>query len=130
MRRFSRVGGECLCYAEISAGHAVVPGKGVFVPTGPQKTEKKGAGRQQVADAPPQHLPRLRRVTIEAGDLQSSRHHAGSCAAENGEQREILQVNDGEGGGINGGAELADGELAAERAEQHKKATIGKQQTN
>ena len=90
-----------------------MPGEGVFVPPGPEESEEKGASGNNVAGTAKKHLPGRRRVTGKTGYLETTEHHAGRRAAEDREQREILQIDDGEGYAVYRGAELAKSELPA-----------------
>jgi hypothetical protein len=66
--------------------------------------------------------------TGEIDDAQPAQHHAGSGAAEDGKQREILQVDDGKRGGVNGSAQFAESEVSAKRAEESQKSATGEEQ--
>src|ERR1700720_3909343 len=77
--------GERWSGAKIGVRQAIVPGQGIFIPQGPQKTHKKSASRKHVTHTAPQHLARRRSFAGKAGDVQAAKHHAGSCAAENRE---------------------------------------------
>ena len=122
-----RVGGG-VRGAEIGARDAVMPGEFVFVPLDPQETEKERAGRKHVAGSAEQELARGRLFAGKIDDAKTAQHHAGSGAAENGEQREVLQINDGERNGVDGGVELAEGEVSAERAEKGEESAAGEEE--
>jgi len=59
-------------------------------------------------------------------DLQSAQHHAGRGAPKHGEERKILQIDDGERDRVDSCAHFAERELAAERAEERQKTTVRK----
>src|SRR4029453_15759205 len=61
-------------------------------------------------------------------DAQPAKHHAGSGTAENGEERKILQIDDGERSCVNGSAQFAESEMSAERAEERQKSAASEQQ--
>src|SRR5580704_13997710 len=73
--------GERWRRAKISVRQTIVPGQGIFVPQGPQKTHEKSASRKHVTDAAPQHLARRRSFAGKADDMQAAKHHPRSCAA-------------------------------------------------
>src|SRR5580700_10853316 len=77
--------GERWSRAKIGVRQTIVPGQGIFIPQGPQKTHEKSASRKHVTHAAPQRLPRRRSFAGKADDVQTAKHHAGSCAAENRE---------------------------------------------
>src|SRR5579863_2045547 len=97
--------------AQVRAGEAIVPGEGVFVPPGPEESEKESAGGEDVPGAAEEHLPGCWGIAVKGSDLEAAKDHAGSGAAKDGEQGEILQVNDGEGKSVDGGAEFTESEL-------------------
>ena len=105
-----------------------MPGELVLVPHHPKEAQEKSPGREHVAGTAQQHLPGRGRFPGEADDLQSSQHHSRSRATEGGEERKILQIDNGESRDVHRGAQLAQSELAAERAEEHQESTVGKQQ--
>jgi len=115
--------------AEIRAGDAVVPGEFVFVPLDPQESEEKSAGREHVAGCAEKELARGRLPARKIDDAETTQHHAGRGTAENGEEGEVLQIDDGEGDGIDGGVEFAEGEVSAERAEEGEESTTGEKET-
>src|ERR1700676_2094320 len=104
-----------------------MPGESVFVPPGPKESKEKSPGGNNVAGTAKKHLPGCRRVASKAGDLETTEHHAGRRAAEDREQRKILQIDDGEGYAVYCGAELAESELPAQRSEQREEATISEE---
>ena len=105
-----------------------MPSEFVFVPHRPKEAQKKSSCGEHVARAAQKHLPGRGRFARKADDLQVSHHHTRSRAAEDGEQSEILQIDDGKGRGVHRGVQFAQGKLPAERAEQQQESTIGKQQ--
>jgi len=77
-----------------------VPGEGVCIPPSPEESEKECAAERMSASAAKQHLARCRRrIAVKAGDLQAE-HHAGSGAAEDGEQGRSIANDDGEGNAL------------------------------
>jgi hypothetical protein len=122
--------GRTLGGAEIRSGDAVVPGEFVFVPLDPQKAEEESAGREHVAGGAEKELTRGRLFAGKIDDTETAQHHAGRGAAKNGEQREVLEIDDGEGDGIDGGIELAESEVSAERAEEGEESTAGEKETS
>src|SRR5262249_44600556 len=58
----------------------------------------------------------------------AAQHHAGSGAAKNREQSEVLQVDNGERGRVNRGVEFAEGKLPAERAKKGQEAAAGEKE--
>src|SRR5216684_1671054 len=112
----------------MGAREPVVPGKFIFVPHRPKETQKKSSSGKNVTRAAQKHLPGRRRFAGKADDFQASHHHSRSCAAEDGEEGEILQINDGKGRGVNGRVQLTKRKLAAERAKKHQESAISKQQ--
>src|SRR5229473_5426365 len=113
---------------EMCPRNAVLPGQPVFIPKRPEKPEEERAAGNHVAKAALQELARAGRVAVEADHLELAQHHSGSCAAKDREQREILHVKQAQRCGIHRHAELAEAEMAAERAKQRQKPAIGKQQ--
>src|SRR2546427_12646974 len=103
----------------MSAREPVVPREFIFVPNGPKEAQKKSSCCKNVTRAAQKHLPGRGRFTGKADDLQASHHHARSCAAEDGKEGEILQIDDGKGRGVNGRVEFAKRKLAAEGAKKH-----------
>src|SRR5262245_41694989 len=108
--------------------NAVVPGQRVFIPPGPEESQKHSAGGNHVAEAAQQHLARRGRFTGEARNLQAAEHHAWRGTTEDGEESEILQIDDGERRTVDLRAQLAQRELAAERAEQRQEATVSEEE--
>src|SRR5690242_3615019 len=130
----SRVGnlrvGEGFRHCQIGAGKPVVPGHAIFIPEGPEKPKEKCARGNHIARGAPEELFRGRRFTGEAGDLQAADHHPRRGAAKDSEEAEILDVNKGEGGNADNGAEFAERKLPTERAKEGKKATVGEGQAS
>ena len=120
--------GKRSSWTKIGLRQTVVPGEGIFVPHGPQKTHEKSARRKHIAHAAPKHLPRRGRFTGKAGDLQASQHHAWSSPAENREERKILQVHDNERRDAHSGAQFAECKLATKRTKESEKGAIRKEQ--
>src|SRR3979411_93586 len=98
----------------MSAREPVVPGEFVFVPHGPKEAQEKSSRGEHVARAAQKHLPWRGRFAGKADDLQASHHHARSCAAEDGEKCEVLQIDDGKSRGVYSGAQFAQSKLPAE----------------
>src|SRR6266850_1503174 len=98
----------------MSARKAIVPGEFVFVPHRPKEAQETSSCGEHVARAAQKHLPGRGRFTGKADDLQASHHHARSCAAENGEEGEVLQIDDGKGGSVYSGVQFAQRKLPAE----------------
>src|SRR5437879_11368853 len=105
-----------------------MPGEGIFVPPGPEESEKESAGGKDVAGAAQEHLARRGRISGEAGNVESAEHHTGRGSAEYGEESEILQVDDGEREGIDGCAEFAEGELTAKGTEEREETAVSEKQ--
>jgi len=95
-----------------------VPAEMVFIPQRPQKTQAERAGGDQVAEAAPDQLLRRGFAAVEADDAQAAQHHAGSGAAEDGEERHVLRVEEREDGEGHGDVEAIEREVSAERAEE------------
>src|SRR3981189_56898 len=112
----------------MSAREPIVPGEFIFVPHGPKKAQKKSSCGKNGTRAAQKHLPGRGRLAGKADDLQASHHHARSCAAEDGEEGEVLQIHDGERRGVNRGVQFAKRKLAAEGAKKHQESAISKQQ--
>jgi len=106
----------------------VVPSEFVLVPHRPKEAQKESSGREHVARAAQKHLSGRGRFAGKADDVQASHHHARGCAAEDGEECEVLQIDDGKSRGVHGCAQFAQRELPSERAEEHQESTIGKHQ--
>ena len=115
---------------EICTRDAVVPSEFVFVPLDPQKAEEESAGREHVAGGAEKELTWGRLFAGKIDDTETAQHHAGRGAAKNGEQREVLEIDDGEGDGIDGGIELAESEVSAERAEEGEESAAGEKETS
>src|SRR5689334_8064755 len=64
----------------------------IFVPEGPNETQKADARRNQITETPPHHLARSWYAAVETDDAYSAKHHTGGGAAEDCKQREILRV--------------------------------------
>src|SRR5882757_594807 len=122
--------GKRFRHRQISAREAVVPGHGILVPEGPEKSQKKCAGGNRVARGAPEELLRRGGIAGEALDLQTANHHSRRGSTKDREEAEVLDVDEGEGRETNGRAELAEGELPAQRAEKSEEAAIGKCQTS
>ena len=112
----------------MGAREAIVPREFIFVPHHPKEAHEKSSRGEHVARAAQEHLPRRGGFAGKADDLQPAHHHARSRAAEDGEEREILQIDDGKSGGVNGGSQFAQRKLPAERPEEHQESSIRKQQ--
>src|SRR5882724_7242499 len=93
-----------------------------------QRAQEKCARGNHVARGAPKELLRRGRFAAEACHLQAANHHSGRGSAENREEAEVLDVYEGEGGKADGRAELAEGELAAQRTKEGKEAAVGKGQ--
>src|SRR5262249_41140917 len=104
-------------------------GERIFVPHRPQKSKTAGAGRKDVARAAPYHLARCRGLAVKADYLKAAKHHPRRCASKNGEQREVLHVNNAERCGVDRCTELAEREGAPERPKQSQEGSVGEQQT-
>src|SRR5260370_7551004 len=89
----------------------VVPGEFIFVPHGPEEAHEKSPCGKDVARATEKHLSWCGWFAGKADYLQAAHHHAGSGASEDGEEREILQINHGESRCVNGGPELPQRQL-------------------
>src|SRR5437870_7112633 len=87
--------GKILRHTQMCAREAVVPSEFVFVPHGPKEAQKKSSCGEHVARAAQKHLPGRGRFARKADHLQVSHHHTRSGAAEDGEQSEILQIDNG-----------------------------------
>ena len=111
------------------AREPVVPGKFIFVPHRPQESEEKSSRGKKVARAAQKRLSGRGRLARKADHLQASHHHSRGRPPEDGEEREVLQIDDGESHGVNSGVQLTQGKLPAEGTEEHQEATIGEQQT-
>src|SRR5258707_9859152 len=98
----------------MSAREPVVPGEFIFVPNGPKEAQKKSSCGKNVARAAQKHLPGRGRFAGKADDLQASHHHARSCAAEGGEEGEVLQIHDGESRNVDSRIQFAQRKLPAE----------------
>src|SRR5229473_7795050 len=98
----------------MGAREPVVPSEFVLIPHCPKEAQKKGSCREHVARAAQKHLPGRGRFAGKADDLQAPHHHARSCAAENGEERKVLQIYDGKSRGIHSGAKFAKDKLTTE----------------
>src|SRR5260370_10977864 len=92
----------------------VVPGEFIVVRHDREEANEKSPCGKDVARATEKHLSWCRWFAGKADYLQAAHHHAGSGASEDGEEREILQINNSESRCVNGGAELAQRKLAAE----------------
>jgi hypothetical protein len=114
--------------AEIGARDAIVPSQFIFVPLHPEEAEEKSAGGKHIARGAKQKLARRGLFAREIHDAKAAKHHAGSSAAKNGEQGEILEINDGERRGIDGGTELVESEVATKGAEECQEAAPGDEQ--
>src|SRR5450755_4460909 len=94
-RRGSRVSGHgaaapsvrcnLLNRREIRLGDAIVPAKLIFVPEGPNKTQKASSRGDQISEASPNHLARNGYAAVKSDHTQSAKHHARRRAAENRE---------------------------------------------
>ena len=107
-----------------------MPGHGILVPEGPEKSQEKCARGNHVARGAPEELLRRGGIAGEALDLQTANHHSRRGSTKDREEAEVLDVDEGEGRETNGRAELAEGELPAQRAEKSEEAAIGKCQTS
>ena len=107
-----------------------MPGHAILVPEGPEKSQEKCSGGNQVARGAPEELPRCWGFTGKAGDLQAANHHSRCGAAKNSEEAEVLDVDEGEGGKADNRAQLAESELAAQRAKEGEEAAVGEGQAS
>ena len=105
-----------------------MPGQFVFVPLDPKEAEEECASRQHVAGRAKQELARGRLFAGKIDDAQAAQHHPRRGAAEDGEESEILQVDDGERDGVDGGVELAECEVSAKRPEESEKTPAGEKE--
>src|SRR6516165_8119671 len=106
-----------------------MPGQFIFVPLHPQKPEEERSRREHVSGGAEQELFRRWFLPGEVDNAQATQHHAGRGAAKDGEQSEVLQVDDGERQSVYRGTQFAEREMAAERAEESEEAATGKYQT-
>src|ERR1700747_897744 len=116
--------------AEIRVGDAVVPGEFVFVPLRPEITEEESSRREQVTGGAKKKLAGRRFFAGKVHDAQAAQHHPRSGTAKHSEERKILDIDDGKGSGVNGRGQLAESEVAAERAEERKKSATGEEQAS
>src|SRR5713101_9858056 len=98
----------------MGAREAIVPSEFVLVPDRRKEAQKKSSCGEYVARAAKKHLPGRGRFAGKADNLQASHHHARSCAAEGGEESEVLQIDDGKSRGVYGGVQFAQRKLPAE----------------
>src|SRR5207249_9680581 len=108
--------------SQVRAGEPVVPGQFVFVPVGPGEAEKKASGGEQVAQGAQKQLFSCGRLTRKPDEVKIAKHHARGRAAENREEREVLEIEERKRRGGHRGVELAESELASERAAERPEA--------
>src|SRR5260370_10237684 len=114
--------------SQVRAGEPVVPGQFVFVPVGPCEAQEKAPRGKCVTQAAQKQLFWCGRLTRKPDEVKIAKHHARGRAAENREEREVLEIEERKRRGVHGGVELAESKLASERTEECQEAAIREQQ--
>ena len=115
---------------DVSMRNAVVPGEMVLVPEGPEKAEHHRATGKQISERTPLQLAVFGEVAVEPHHVKPAKLHSRRGAAEDGEDREIESVEENKRRAIDSRIHAREIEVAAERAEQAKKADIGQRKEN
>src|SRR5579862_4056903 len=90
---------------DVGAGDAVVPAQVIFIPERPQKSHEGCAAGDDVTEAAPHQLARLRRRAVKTYQPQPGKNHAWGGAAHHGEQGEILRIKQRENSAENNSIE-------------------------
>src|SRR6516162_8990687 len=116
--------------SQVGVRHAVVPGQAVFVPKHPKETQEAGASGEQIAERAQHILTGRRNITAEASHLKPANHHSRRAAPENGEQAEVLKVDESEREKADRGAEFVESKVSAQGAEESEETAVGECQTS
>src|SRR5690348_10681750 len=117
--------GEGFRHGQVGAREPVVPGHGILVPKGPEKSQEKCGGGNHVSRGAQKELFCRGNVAGETLDLQTANHHSWRGPAKNGEETKVLNIDESEGRETNHSAQLAERKLPAKRAKQGQETAVG-----